>query len=86
MGAESDQEIITLMADEPELTGLMVPTLQDCKASAVFTQAQALDYLGACMGAGGYGGSGFRFGRGWEVGAWRDPPGVTWWTSKCDMV
>lgn len=43
----SSMQIMQLVAYEEELARLMVPTFQDCKAHSVFTQAQALDYLGA---------------------------------------
>jgi DNA-directed RNA polymerase III subunit RPC2 len=49
MGAESDQEIMQLVAHEEELMALMIPTIQDAKAHAVSTQAQALDYLGGSV-------------------------------------
>jgi DNA-directed RNA polymerase III subunit RPC2 len=46
MGAESDQEIIQMVGEEEELSMLLIPTIQDCKQKGVFTQGQALDYLG----------------------------------------
>ena len=46
MGAESDQEIIQLVGEDETLAMLLVPTIQDCKQKGIFTQGQALDYLG----------------------------------------
>lgn len=46
MGAESDQEIIQLVGEEETFAALLVPTIQDCKQKGIFTQGQALDYLG----------------------------------------
>jgi len=46
MGAESDQEIIQLVGEEESLAMLLLPTIQDCKQKGIFTQGQALDYLG----------------------------------------
>lgn len=47
MGAESDQEIIQMVGEEEGVASLLVPTLQDCKQKGIFTQGQALDYLGS---------------------------------------
>ena len=50
MGAESDQEIIQLVGEEETFAALLVPTIQDCKQKGIFTQGQALDYLGERLG------------------------------------
>ncbi|KAG1669071.1 hypothetical protein FOA52_003989 [Chlamydomonas sp. UWO 241] len=47
MGAESDQEIIQLVGEEETFAALLTPTIQDCKQRGIFTQGQALDYLGS---------------------------------------
>ena len=52
MGAESDQEIVQLVGEDESLAMLLVPTIQDCKQKGIFTQGQALDYLGERMGQG----------------------------------
>ena len=51
MGLESDQEALQLAGCDGASASLLVPTLQDCKALNVFTQRQALEYLGATAGA-----------------------------------
>ena len=51
MGCESDQEVIQLVGQEEAYAGLMLPSVQECKAIGVFTQDQALDYLGGGAGA-----------------------------------
>lgn len=48
MGAESDQEVVALVGQEEALAALLMPTIQECKGLGVFTQQQALDYLGKC--------------------------------------
>ncbi|KAK9824521.1 hypothetical protein WJX72_011068 [[Myrmecia] bisecta] len=47
MGVESDQEVVQLIAPEPAYAGLLGPSLQDCKKLEIFTQQQALEYLGS---------------------------------------
>jgi len=47
MGAEADQEIMQLAGNDETLSALLVPTIQDCKGHKVFTQAQALEFLGS---------------------------------------
>lgn len=46
MGIESDQEIIQYIGPEPALLPVLLPTLQECKQMEIFTQQQALDYMG----------------------------------------
>lgn len=46
MGAESDQEVIQLVGEEAGYAALLMPTIQECKALGIFTQQQALEYLG----------------------------------------
>eukprot|EP00879_Flechtneria_rotunda_P016899 GHRR01017690.1.p1 GENE.GHRR01017690.1~~GHRR01017690.1.p1 ORF type:complete len:405 (+),score=105.87 GHRR01017690.1:321-1535(+) len=46
MGAESDQEVVGLIGPDEQLAALLVPSLQECKSLGVFSQAQALEYLG----------------------------------------
>eukprot|EP00955_Chlamydomonas_euryale_P031480 330704-Chlamydomonas_euryale.AAC.1 len=50
MGAESDQEIIQMVGEDEKYAALLVPTIQDCKQKGIFTQGQALDYLGGWRG------------------------------------
>lgn len=46
MGIESDQEVTQLIGSEGIYTGLFAPSLQECKQHSVFSQQQALDWLG----------------------------------------
>jgi DNA-directed RNA polymerase III subunit RPC2 len=46
MGAESDQEAVQLVGEEPAFADLMMATVQECKGASIFTQAQALEFLG----------------------------------------
>lgn len=46
MGIESDQEVTQLIGSEGAYTGLFAPSLQECKQHAVFSQHQALEWLG----------------------------------------
>ncbi len=47
MGVESDQEVVQLVgAGHPAFANLLSPTLQHCHEEGIFTQAQALEYLG----------------------------------------
>ncbi|WIA33788.1 hypothetical protein OEZ86_006901 [Tetradesmus obliquus] len=46
MGAESDQEVVDLIGPDEALASLLMPSLQECKALGVFSQLQALEYLG----------------------------------------
>mmetsp|Transcript_18127 Transcript_18127/g.33118 ORF Transcript_18127/g.33118 Transcript_18127/m.33118 type:complete len:1156 (-) Transcript_18127:48-3515(-) len=47
MGAESDQEIFQVVGCEPEFAALLIPSIQEAKNLGVFSQLQALDYLGS---------------------------------------
>ena len=53
MGVESDQEALQLAGCQGAAAGLLVPTLQECKALDIHTQRQALTYLGALPPAAG---------------------------------
>ena len=46
MGIESDQEVTQLIGNEGTYTGLFAPSLQECKQQSIFTQQQALEWLG----------------------------------------
>ena len=46
MGIESDQEVTQLIGNEGIYTGLFAPSLQECKQQSIFTQQQALEWLG----------------------------------------
>ena len=46
MGVESDQEIVQLIGPEPAFIPLLIPTLQESKQLGIYTQQQALDYIG----------------------------------------
>ena len=46
MGIESDQEVTQLIGSEGAYTALFAPSLQECKQHAVFSQHQALEWLG----------------------------------------
>eukprot|EP00123_Amoebidium_parasiticum_P016330 comp23392_c4_seq1/m.38764 comp23392_c4_seq1/g.38764 ORF comp23392_c4_seq1/g.38764 comp23392_c4_seq1/m.38764 type:complete len:1167 (-) comp23392_c4_seq1:231-3731(-) len=47
MGLESDQEIVQLVGSEHEFMDVFAPTLEECANLKVFTQQQALDYMGS---------------------------------------
>lgn len=47
MGAESDQEMVLLVGQESAVVDFLMPTLYECKSMGIFTQHQALDYIGA---------------------------------------
>ena len=48
MGIESDQEVSQLIGSEGTYAGLFAPSLQECKQLGVFSQQQALEWLGVC--------------------------------------
>ena len=48
MGIESDQEVTQLIGSEGTYAGLFAPSLQECKQQGVFSQQQALEWLGVC--------------------------------------
>lgn len=52
MGCEGDQEAIALIGPEEQFAALMVSTVQEAKTLGVYTQMQALDYLGEGLGGG----------------------------------
>ena len=47
MGIESDQEITQLVGSEPKYRDTFAPSLQECADEGVFTQTQALEYIGS---------------------------------------
>eukprot|EP01023_Acetabularia_acetabulum_P067026 TRINITY_DN9158_c0_g1_i1.p1 TRINITY_DN9158_c0_g1~~TRINITY_DN9158_c0_g1_i1.p1 ORF type:complete len:374 (-),score=57.34 TRINITY_DN9158_c0_g1_i1:280-1338(-) len=47
MGVESDQEIVCLVGSEEIVSATLSATVEHCKSLGVFTQVQALDYLGS---------------------------------------
>lgn len=49
MGIESDQEVTQLIGSEGTYAGLFAPSLQECKQLGVFSQQQALEWLGMCV-------------------------------------
>ena len=49
MGIESDQEVTQLIGSEGAYTALFAPSLQECKQHAVFSQHQALEWLGQLL-------------------------------------
>lgn len=46
MAVESDQELVQLIGPEPAFIPLLFPTLQESKQLGIYTQQQALDYIG----------------------------------------
>ena len=46
MGFETDQEIIQLVGSEETFVDVLTPSLEECNAANIFTQIQALDYIG----------------------------------------
>jgi DNA-directed RNA polymerase III subunit RPC2 len=47
MGVQSEQEIVQLIGSEPEYVAGITPSIQDCHKHGVFTQEQALNFLGS---------------------------------------
>ncbi|KAK2158794.1 hypothetical protein LSH36_164g11051 [Paralvinella palmiformis] len=46
MGVECDQEIVQLVGSEEKVLAAMAPSLEECYKAQVFTQVQALKYMG----------------------------------------
>ena len=42
------QEAVGLIGPEPGLAAMLIPSMEQASTLTVFTQQQALDYLGAC--------------------------------------
>eukprot|EP00124_Ichthyophonus_hoferi_P000134 Ihof_evm24s4 gene=Ihof_evmTU24s4 len=62
MGLQSDQEIVQLVGSEHEFMDVFAPSLEECSNLKIFTQQQALEYMGSRIrhqrtfgGAGGAG-------------------------------
>ncbi|CAN0533122.1 unnamed protein product, partial [Ectocarpus sp. 8 AP-2014] len=49
MGATSDQEIVQLVGSEPEIMNAFMASLEDSQSVGVYTQKQALLYIGTKM-------------------------------------
>lgn len=45
MGADSDQEVVSLIGAEDALQQLLLPSLQEAKALGVFSSTQALEFM-----------------------------------------
>ncbi|KAK1273848.1 DNA-directed RNA polymerase II subunit RPB2 [Acorus gramineus] len=52
MGMESDQEIVQMIGRDPRYSSLFIPSLQECAMMKIFTQRQALEYLGEMVSMG----------------------------------
>ncbi|XP_014187124.2 DNA-directed RNA polymerase III subunit RPC2 [Haplochromis burtoni] len=46
MGVESDQEIVQMIGTEESVMASFAPSLEECQKAQIFTQTQALRYLG----------------------------------------
>lgn len=46
MGVETDQEVVQLVGSEPYYADMMSSSLEECCSLQVFTQTQALEYIG----------------------------------------
>ncbi|XP_038590749.1 DNA-directed RNA polymerase III subunit RPC2-like, partial [Micropterus salmoides] len=46
MGVESDQEIVQMIGTEEHVMASFAPSLEECQKAQIFTQTQALRYLG----------------------------------------
>eukprot|EP00252_Welwitschia_mirabilis_P002829 TRINITY_DN12826_c0_g1_i1.p1 TRINITY_DN12826_c0_g1~~TRINITY_DN12826_c0_g1_i1.p1 ORF type:complete len:928 (-),score=181.14 TRINITY_DN12826_c0_g1_i1:493-3177(-) len=44
---ESDQEFVQMVGRNPKFADILAPSLQDCASHGIYTQEQALEYLGA---------------------------------------
>ena len=47
MGIESDQEIVQLVGCEEKIVAALAPCLEECHRARVFSQTQALSYVGS---------------------------------------
>ena len=47
MGAETDQEVIQLVGTDNILIDGILPSIEECAIHKVFTQIQALEYIGS---------------------------------------
>ena len=47
MGVHTDQEIVQLVGSEEEILSIFAPSLEECANLKVFTQLQALEYIGS---------------------------------------
>jgi DNA-directed RNA polymerase beta subunit len=47
MGMESDQEVVQMIGTDPAMTDRLGPSIEECCKLSVFTQQQALDFMGA---------------------------------------
>ncbi|KAL3691016.1 hypothetical protein R1sor_004667 [Riccia sorocarpa] len=47
MGVENDQEIVQMVGRDPKYAGLLAPSMQECSNLAIYSQQQALEYLGS---------------------------------------
>src|SRR5690348_1075032 len=47
MGVETDQEIVQLVGTEELFLEGLAPSLEECSVEKVFTQQQALEYIGS---------------------------------------
>jgi DNA-directed RNA polymerase beta subunit len=54
MGAESDQEVVAMVGCEESMANLLLPSVQECKTLGVFTQHQALEFLGSKLAQRGF--------------------------------
>lgn len=46
MGVETDQEVVQLVGSEPYYADMMSSSIEECCSLQVFTQTQALEYIG----------------------------------------
>ncbi len=46
MGVLTDQEIVQLVGSEDEFFTGLAPSLEDCSTHKIFTQAEALEFIG----------------------------------------
>ncbi|CAM6092659.1 unnamed protein product [Calypogeia fissa] len=46
MGMESDQEIVQMVGRDPKYAGILAPSMQECALLSIYSQQQALEYLG----------------------------------------
>lgn len=46
MGMTSDMEIVSAIGSEPEVQNLIAPSLEEAAALGIYSQQQALDYIG----------------------------------------
>ncbi|XP_019413639.1 PREDICTED: DNA-directed RNA polymerase III subunit 2 isoform X1 [Lupinus angustifolius] len=59
MGMESDQEVVQMVGRDPRYSLLLLPSIEECSKSGVYTREQALEYLDSKVNSPMYANSSF---------------------------